>query len=75
MTVAAASCGLCITRDAPAIWHDARLRVVPVVMLTADSAPATVADLRRLKVSGYLLKPVSPKDLSARLTAALQRKQ
>jgi AmiR/NasT family two-component response regulator len=41
-------------------------------MLTGDAAEATIHVAARLKVSGYLVKPVSPKQLGARLQIALR---
>jgi CheY-like chemotaxis protein len=46
---------------------DLDLRGTPVIMLTGRSQEATVIAAMRLQVSGYLIKPVSPKSLKASL--------
>lgn len=50
------------------------IRDTPVVMLTSHAEQATVADAARLKISGYLIKPVSPKRLGALLDKILGRR-
>jgi two-component system, chemotaxis family, chemotaxis protein CheY len=45
------------------------LRNTPVLMLTVDAGEATILDAARLKVSGYLVKPVSPKQLGRHINA------
>ena len=45
------------------------LRNTPVVMLTVNADEATILDAARLKVSGYLVKPVSPKQLGSHINA------
>lgn len=40
-----------------------RMRRTPVVILTACAEEATVHDAVRLRISGFLVKPVSPKAL------------
>jgi two-component system chemotaxis response regulator CheY len=52
---------------------DTMIRATPVVMLTAHAEQATVADAARLKISGYLIKPVSPQRLGALLAKILRR--
>jgi len=49
--------------------EDPRLRDTPVVLVTADAAQATIQNAARLKVQGYLVKPVSPRQLRDRLLA------
>jgi two-component system chemotaxis response regulator CheY len=44
---------------------DPALRDIRVVMLTADATESTIVTAGRLQISGYLLKPVSPKRVSA----------
>ncbi len=51
--------------------RDANLRDTPVIMLTVNADEATVLSATRLKVIGYLVKPVSPKQLAAHINAAL----
>jgi two-component system, chemotaxis family, chemotaxis protein CheY len=50
---------------------DAEMRATPVVMLTGDGAQSTVAEAAKLGISGYLVKPISPKNLADRLRIAL----
>lgn len=45
------------------------LRNTPVLMLTVDAGEATILNAARLKVSGYLVKPVSPKQLGRHINA------
>jgi CheY-like chemotaxis protein len=47
----------------------ANLRQTPVVMLTVSADEATILDAARLKISGYLVKPVSPKLLGSHINA------
>jgi two-component system, chemotaxis family, chemotaxis protein CheY len=42
-----------------------------VIMLTADANEATILSAAQLQLSGYLLKPVSPKQLGALVRRAL----
>jgi CheY-like chemotaxis protein len=49
----------------------AQLRNTPVIMLTGESQQATVLAAERLRVSGYVIKPVSPKLLGAQLQRIL----
>ena len=44
---------------------------VPVIFLTADSQRETVVEAKDLRVDGYLVKPVSPKQLKLRIDAVL----
>ena len=53
---------------------DAKLRETPVIMLTANAGEGTVNTAARLGNHGYLVKPVSPKQLRTRLETALSRK-
>lgn len=52
---------------------DARMRETPVVMLTGHADESTVQDAVKLQVSGFLVKPVSPKALGAQLRRILGR--
>ena len=44
----------------------------PVVMITGDSNADTVKEAQALKVSGYLIKPTTTKDLKARIEHAIR---
>lgn len=44
---------------------------IPVIFLTADAERGTVVEAKDLRVDGYLVKPVSPKQLKQRLDAVL----
>ncbi|MEQ8584850.1 MAG: response regulator [Thalassobaculaceae bacterium] len=44
---------------------------VPVIFLTADAQRETVVVAKDLRVDGYLVKPVSPKQLKERIDAVL----
>jgi len=44
---------------------------VPLIFLTADAQRETVVEAKGLRVDGYLVKPVSPKQLKQRIDAVL----
>lgn len=44
---------------------------IPVIFLTADAQRETVVEAKDLRVDGYLVKPVSPKQLKERIDAVL----
>jgi CheY-like chemotaxis protein len=48
------------------------LRETPVLMLTVSADEATILGAARLKVSGYLVKPVSPKLLGSHIGAIVR---
>jgi two-component system chemotaxis response regulator CheY len=48
---------------------DPELRDLAVVMITTQADVATVQNAGQLRISGYLVKPVSPKQLGDRLRA------
>src|SRR3978361_471892 len=48
---------------------DASLRETPVIMLTGHAEKKVVDQARLLRANGYLVKPVSPSQLNARLGA------
>jgi CheY-like chemotaxis protein len=48
------------------------LRETPVLMLTVSADEATILDAARLQVSGYLVKPVSPKLLGSHIGAIVR---
>lgn len=52
---------------------DRLLRQTPVIMLTANAQEETVAKAMSLGANGYLLKPVSTKNLRARIEATFKR--
>lgn len=45
---------------------------IPIVFLTADSKPETVAFAREYQINGYLVKPVLLSDLKARIDHILK---
>lgn len=49
---------------------DAKLRETAVIMLTGHAEMRVVDQARQLRANGYLVKPVSPSQLNARLGAA-----
>jgi CheY-like chemotaxis protein len=51
---------------------DPGLARTQVIMLTANAQERTVKDAARLAISGYLLKPVSPRRLGARMRALFE---
>lgn len=46
---------------------------VPIVFLTSDSDRGTVLAAIQSNVDGYLIKPVSPNDLKAKIVAVMSR--
>jgi two-component system chemotaxis response regulator CheY len=54
---------------------EASLRQTPVILLTASADEATILDAVRLKISGYLVKPVSPKLLGSHINAIFHGRQ
>jgi two-component system, chemotaxis family, chemotaxis protein CheY len=46
-----------------------------VIMLTGDANQGTLLDAARMQVSGYLVKPVSPKQLADRLRVVFNELQ
>jgi two-component system chemotaxis response regulator CheY len=53
---------------------DMKLRATQVIMLTGHAHKALVDEARRLRANGYLVKPISPELLKARLDAAAAEK-
>ncbi len=51
---------------------DPERRQTPVIMLTAHTDEKIVADALKLGISGYVVKPVSPRHLAERVNAALK---
>ena len=54
---------------------DPRMRQTPVMILTGVAEEATVQDAVKLQISGFLVKPVSPKALGAYLRKILGTRQ
>jgi DNA-binding NarL/FixJ family response regulator len=54
---------------------DADIRLTPVVILTGHADEATVLDAKRLQISGFLIKPISPKMLAAHLQIIFAQRQ
>lgn len=50
---------------------DARIRDTPVIILTGHAEQPTVAAASKLRINGYLIKPISPKQLSDQLQIVL----
>jgi two-component system chemotaxis response regulator CheY len=63
--------GLAFMRQLRASSDPARARI-PIIMLTAATDEATVRAAVALGIRGYVVKPVSPKQLSDRLSAVLR---
>jgi two-component system chemotaxis response regulator CheY len=47
---------------------------LPVIFLTSDSDRTTVLEAMKSEVDGYLVKPVSPADLKAKIIAVLSKR-
>ena len=45
---------------------------IPIIFLTADANPDTVAFAKEFQVNGYLVKPISVNDLKSRIDAVLK---
>ncbi len=45
---------------------------IPIIFLTADSNPDTVAFAKEFQINGYLVKPISLNDLKSRVDAVLK---
>jgi two-component system chemotaxis response regulator CheY len=45
---------------------------IPIIFLTADANPDTVAFAKEFHVNGYLVKPISVNDLKTRIDAVLK---
>lgn len=45
---------------------------MPIIFLTADANPETVAFAKEFQVNGYLVKPISLNDLKSRVDAVLK---
>jgi two-component system, chemotaxis family, chemotaxis protein CheY len=57
------------------IHPDPTVRATPVILLTADRNEETVRTAARLNLAGYLVKPVSAKQLGNLVNAILHRLQ
>ena len=57
-----------MVRTAKVDW----VKNLPIIFLTADANPETVAFAREFQVNGYLVKPISLKELKGRIDAVLK---
>ncbi len=48
------------------------IKNIPIIFLTADANPNTVSFAKEFHVNGYLVKPVSVKDVKSRIDAVLK---
>ncbi len=55
--------------------REPRMRDLPVIILTGHAEKATVIAASKLRINGYLVKPISPKQLSDQLQIVLARHQ
>jgi two-component system chemotaxis response regulator CheY len=53
---------------------ESRMRDIPVIILTGHAERATVIAAAKLRINGYLIKPISPKRLSGQLRSVLARR-
>jgi two-component system chemotaxis response regulator CheY len=51
------------------------LRGIPVVLVTGHTDEQSVQDALRLRIAGYLVKPISPKQIGDRLHAIFRERQ
>jgi two-component system chemotaxis response regulator CheY len=51
------------------------MRETPVVILTGHAEQATVIAASKLQIDGYLIKPISPKQLDVQLRKVIGRRQ
>jgi len=64
--------GLAFTKT---LKNDARLRSIPIIMLTAKGEEADIVTGLELGADDYITKPFSPKVMIARVRAALRRRK
>ncbi len=57
-----------MVRTAKVDW----VKSIPIIFLTADANPETVTFAREFQVNGYLVKPISLKELKGRIDAVLK---
>jgi two-component system chemotaxis response regulator CheY len=57
------------------IHPDPAMREIPIIMLTADRNEETVLTAARLRLAGYLVKPVAARQLGNLLRAILSRRE
>ncbi len=50
---------------------ETRMRETPVIILTGRAEASTVAAAGKLQINGYLIKPVSPKQIASQLRKIL----
>jgi DNA-binding NarL/FixJ family response regulator len=51
------------------------MRETPVVILTGHAEEATVIAAAKLRINGYLIKPISPKQLGVQLRSVVARRK
>jgi two-component system chemotaxis response regulator CheY len=54
---------------------EARMRDLPVIMLTGHAEKATIVAAAKLRINGYLIKPISPRQLGDTLQVVLATRQ
>ncbi len=54
---------------------EARMRETPVIILTGRAEVTTVIAASKLKINGYLIKPISPKQIGYQLQKVLGNRQ
>lgn len=57
-----------MVRTAKVDW----VKNIPIIFLTADANPETVTFAKEFQVNGYLVKPISLKELKGRIDAVLK---
>ncbi len=57
-----------MVRTAKVDW----IKNIPIIFLTADAKPETVTFAKEFQINGYLVKPVSVKDVKTRIDAVLK---
>jgi two-component system chemotaxis response regulator CheY len=53
--------------------EDAQIRAIPIIMLTVNGRGGMILKAMKFGIAGYLLKPVSAKQLCARIESVLKR--
>jgi two-component system chemotaxis response regulator CheY len=55
--------------------RDRRMRDLPVIILTGHAEEPTVIAASKLRIGGYLIKPISPKQINDQLQVVLASRQ
>jgi two-component system chemotaxis response regulator CheY len=55
--------------------HDRRTRELPVIIVTGHAERETVIAASKARIAGYLIKPISPKQLNDQLRVVLASRQ